>query len=120
MNELVNATGTVVTLSSKDVVRRIYRIEPSTEITLKRSGFSMKVFDGVGKDIPTTTVPIPDGYEDPDNFLEGDSPLLVNVEVAIYLRYNHPEFSEKQLYVADEPFRADTGEIVWYSKLLKF
>jgi hypothetical protein len=120
MESLLNATGEVVTLSSKDVVRRIYRIEPSAPITLTSTALSMKVFDEVSRNIPTNTAAIPNGYKDPDNLLKSDSPLIVTREVALYLRYKHPEFAKKKLYVPNEPFKVNTGEIVWYSKLLLF
>lgn len=121
MDSLINATGELLFLSTKDVVRKIYRIEPSIPITLTKSVPDLKISNVIAYKVPVIKTSVADGYSDPDDLLSSDAPIIVTKEVAIYIRYNHPELSNKELYVVDDPFVVEsTGEAIWYNKLLMF
>jgi len=121
MFKLINTTSERIVLYSKDVHTKIYSIEPcSTPIVLTRSKPRLKVFTGkMCRKISVVTGSIPDGYSDPDNLLSGNKPLLVTRDVALYIRYFHPEFSNIELYVASGVVK-DGTQVMWYTKLCLF
>lgn len=121
MFKLINTTPEKVVLYTKDISTRIYSIEPcDTPITLTRSKPKLRVFIGeLCQKIPVITGAIPDGYSDPGNLLLGKKPLLVTRDVALYIRYFHPEFYKVELYVASGAIK-DGTQVMWYTKLSLF